>query len=86
MVAKSEAPKLVRRFVVTFNGKANSSSRTMTRMVGTLHTDNAGELAHGLREHRAHDQPTTRAPAERRGGAVHPIGVRAGTLLPRGGQ
>ena len=44
MVAKSEAPKLVRRFVATFNGKANSTSGTMTRMVGALHTDNAGEL------------------------------------------
>ena len=44
MVAKSEAPKLVRRFVATFNGKANSASGTMTRMVGALHTDNAGEL------------------------------------------
>ena len=44
MVKKSEAPKLVRRFVASFNGRVNSTSRTMTRMVGSLHTDNAGEL------------------------------------------
>eukprot|EP00966_Prymnesium_polylepis_P322207 7378472-Prymnesium_polylepis.1 len=64
----------------------------MTRMVGALHTDNAGELVSRefeelmAREHRAHDQPITRTPAERRSRAVHPVGVRAGALLPRGGQ
>ena len=44
MVKKSEAPKLVRRFVAAFNGKVNATSQTMTRTVGALHTDNAGEL------------------------------------------
>ena len=44
MAKKSEAPKLVRRFIASFNGKVNAQSRTMTQMVGALHTDNAGEL------------------------------------------
>eukprot|EP00966_Prymnesium_polylepis_P139183 3215860-Prymnesium_polylepis.1 len=48
MVAKSEAPKLVRRFVATFNGKANSTSSAMTRMIGALHTDLVSREFEGL--------------------------------------
>ena len=63
MAKKSEAPQLVRRFVAAFNGKSNSTSQVRTRMVGALHTDNAGELVsrefQELMDHESIDHTTS---------------------------
>ena len=44
MKQKSEAPKLVRRFIAKFNAMASTHGSSPTRVVGALHTDNAGEF------------------------------------------
>ena len=41
---KSEAIKCVRQFVSRFNGLLNKGKKERTQVVGTLHTDNAGEF------------------------------------------
>jgi hypothetical protein len=42
--AKSDAPACIRRFVSSFNALASLRSATPVRVVGSLHSDNAGEL------------------------------------------
>ena len=44
MKQKSEAPNLVRRFVAKFNTMASTHASSPVRVVGALHTDNAGEF------------------------------------------
>ena len=46
---KSDAPKAIRKFVSKFNAHASSRSSTPVRVVGTYHSDNAGEfLSHEM--------------------------------------
>ena len=42
--AKSEAPDRVRTFIASMNAHASSRSTSPVRIVGSLHTDNAGEF------------------------------------------
>ena len=42
--AKSEAPAMARRFIARFNAHASQRSRTPVRILGRLHSDNAGEF------------------------------------------
>ena len=42
--AKSEAPDKIRAFIASMNSHASSNSPTPVRVVGSLHTDNAGEF------------------------------------------
>ena len=42
--AKSEAPERVRTFIASMNAHASSKSPAPVRIVGSLHTDNAGEF------------------------------------------
>ena len=42
--AKSEAPDRVRTFIASMNAHASSRSTSPLRIVGSLHTDNAGEF------------------------------------------
>ena len=44
MRAKSEAPKYVSKFLASLNAHASSKSASPVRVVGSLHTDNAGEF------------------------------------------
>lgn len=44
MRTKAEAPKMVRRFVAKFNAMTSRQSGTPVRVVGSLHSDNAGEF------------------------------------------
>eukprot|EP00965_Chrysotila_dentata_P160484 5298944-Pleurochrysis_carterae.AAC.1 len=41
---KSEAPSHVRKFIAAFTALANKNSPRPSRIVGTLHSDNAGEF------------------------------------------
>ena len=41
---KSDAPRVVRKFLSHFNAHASSNSALPVRLVGSLHTDNAGEF------------------------------------------
>ena len=41
---KSDALRAVRKFVATFNAHLNRNSSSPTQVVGSLHTDNAGEF------------------------------------------
>ena len=41
---KSDAPSAVRKFISRFNAHANATSTLPVRLVGSLHTDNAGEF------------------------------------------
>ena len=42
--AKSEAPEKIRTFIASMNAHASSKSPAPVRVVGSLHTDNAGEF------------------------------------------
>ena len=44
MRTKSEAPKYVNKFIASLNAHASSKSASPVRVVGSLHTDNAGEF------------------------------------------
>eukprot|EP00965_Chrysotila_dentata_P012390 407746-Pleurochrysis_carterae.AAC.1 len=41
---KNEAPTHVRKFLASFNALLNVGRDTPTRIVGTIHSDNAGEF------------------------------------------
>ena len=48
---KSDAPARIRRFVSAFNAHASTDKAAPVRIVGTLHSDNAGEfVSHEFRE------------------------------------
>ena len=48
---KSDAPARIRRFVASFNAHASTDKAAPVRIVGTLHSDNAGEfVSHEFRE------------------------------------
>eukprot|EP00965_Chrysotila_dentata_P131149 4335113-Pleurochrysis_carterae.AAC.1 len=44
MRQKSEAPAHIRAFISAFTAHANKRATRPTRIVGTLHSDNAGEF------------------------------------------
>ena len=89
--AKSDAPDRVRRFIASFNALANLAlGRRGARGVHHPHRQRrrvpfpAVPGAPGRVARVADDVPTTRAPAERRGRALHPRRVLAGAILLRG--